>query len=246
MKVEAFLSALRTMPLASSGSLTAGKPFVVLSPHPDDESLGVAGVIAAASARRERVDIVVLTDGSGSHPRSVTHPRETLVALRRAEAKRAAARLGVPRDRLVHLGLPDTQAPSTGPAFEHAVDRVLAIIDAAQARALFVTWGHDPHCDHEAADAMARELRRRRPQLKLWSYPIWGWHLDPAADIDAPPPRGFRVDVTSWLTSKHAAIAAHASQMTDLIHDDPTGFRFDERTLAPFMGPYEYLFEVPT
>jgi LmbE family N-acetylglucosaminyl deacetylase len=245
MRVEAFLTALRRMPLAPAPSLTEGKPFVVLSPHPDDESLGVGGVIAAARAKGQRVDIVILTDGSGSHPHSLTHPRDKLVDLRRAEAERAAVHLGVSPDRLVHLGLSDTQTPSAGPAFERSVERIVAIIDDADANALFVTWGGDPHCDHEAADQIARAVRRRRPHLKLWSYPIWGWGLDPAAEIDEPPPRGARIDVSAWLSSKHAAIAAHASQMTDLIDDDPTGFRFDERTLAPFLGPYEYLFEVP-
>lgn len=246
MKVEAFLAALRQLPLVDPLDLTGGNPFIVLSPHPDDESLGMGGLIAAASARRERVEIVILTDGAGSHPHSITHPREKLVALRRAEAESAAAHLGVPQNRLVHLGLPDTQAPSTGRALEQIVDRLLAIIDDSGAGALFVTWGRDPHCDHQAADRIARAVGRRRRHLKLWYYPIWGWHLDPAGEIDEPPPRGFRVDITAWLSSKRAAIAAHASQMTDLIDDDPTGFRFDEGTLAPFMGFYEYLFEVPT
>jgi len=71
------------------------------------------------------------------------------------------------------------------------------------------------------------------------------WRVDPATEIDEPPPHGVRADVSAWLSSKRAAIAAHASQMTDLIDDDPTCFRFDERTIAPFIGPYEYLFEVP-
>ena len=33
--------------------------------------------------------------------------------------------------------------------------------------------------------------------------------------------------------------------MTDLIDDDPDGFRFDDRLLAPFLGQYEYFIEVP-
>ena len=245
MKVEAFLSELRQMKLASLQSLTNGEPFVVLSPHPDDESLGVGGLIAAARAERQRVDVVILTDGSGSHPRSVAYPRDKLVALRRVEAERAAERLGVPLDRLAHLGLPDTQAPSEGPAFERAVERIVAIVDDAGAQSLFVSWGRDPHCDHEAADRIARAVRARRPHVKLWSYPIWGWFRDPEVEIDEPPPQGARIDISAWLPAKRAAIAAHASQMTDLIDDDPEGFRFGERTLAPFLGAYEYLFEVP-
>ncbi len=245
MKVEAFLDALRAMPLAAPSAVTGGRPFVVLSPHPDDESLGTGGLIAAACGAGERAQVVILTDGSGSHPGSRAYGRDRLVALRRDEAERAAAHLGLPPGRLVHLGLPDTRAPTEGPLFDRAVDRIAAVLAEAGAATLFVTWRRDPHCDHEAADAMARALRRRDPGLKLWSYPIWGWHLDPAAEVDEPPPSGFRLDIAPWLPAKRAAVAAHASQMTDLIADDPQGFRFDERTIAPFTGPFEYVFEVP-
>jgi hypothetical protein len=32
--------------------------------------------------------------------------------------------------------------------------------------------------------------------------------------------------------------------MSTLIEDDPTGFRFTEETLAPFLGEHEYVYEV--
>jgi len=53
---------------------------------------------------------------------------------------------------------------------------------------------------------------------------------DGFSEIDDPPASAIRNDVSTWLPSKRTAIAAHASRMTDLIDDDPTGFRFDERT----------------
>src|SRR5215813_8407340 len=44
---------------------------------------------------------------------------------------------------------------------------------------LFVTWRHDPHCDHEATAVLAKKVRRRHPKIRLWAYPVWGWHLPP-------------------------------------------------------------------
>ncbi|MDB5654757.1 MAG: LmbE-like protein, partial [Tardiphaga sp.] len=102
----------------------------------------------------------------------------------------------------------------------------------------------DPHCDHEATARMAEAVRRKLPDLKLWAYPIWGWHLDPASSLDRPEPTGFRLDISEHQACKRAAVAAHVSQMTDLIYDDPDGFCFTERTLAPFLGPFEYFIEV--
>ena len=245
MRVAAFLDALRRLPVTTPERLTGNRPFVVLSPHPDDDALGTGGLIAAACGAGQRVVVVTLTDGSGSHPRSILFPRDKLVALRKAESESAADRLGLPVDHLRFLGLPDAAAPSAGPAFERAMEAILAVVREVDAASIFVTWGRDPHCDHEAADRMARALRSRDPTLQLWSYPIWGWHLDGAAEVDEPAPVGWRVDISPWLEAKRDAVAAHASQMTALVPDDPQGFRFTAETIAPFHGPFEYFFEVP-
>jgi LmbE family N-acetylglucosaminyl deacetylase len=125
------------------------------------------------------------------------------------------------------------------------MNHMTTIIREAGVRSVFCTWDQDPHCDHEAAARMARTLRERDPLLRLWFYPIWSWHLDPETDSDRPIPTGRRLDVTRWLAAKHGAVAAHASQMTDLIADDPEGFRFKPETLAPFLGQFEYFIEVP-
>lgn len=245
MRAGDFLAALAALPVCEPGDFLGGRPLVVLSPHPDDESLGVGGLIAAACARGTPVDVVILTDGAQSHPRSTLFPPDRLVGQRKAEAAEAVERLGLSRDRLHHLDLPDTLVPTDGPLFDAAVDRLAAIVREAGASNVLVTWNRDPHCDHEAAAAMARALRRRDPALALWFYPIWGWHLDPETAIDEPPPEGWRIDIGPWTKAKHAAIDAHASQMTDLIPDDPEGFRFTPTTIAPFRQSFEVLFKVP-
>lgn len=245
MKAGDFLDAMHRMPMTTPAAFTGGAPIVVLSPHPDDESLGLGGLIAAARAEGSPVKIVVLTDGAASHPGSAGTPPARLAALRKQEALEAAAILGVPPADLTYLDLPDAAVPSSGQEFDAAVALVGSIVEEAGAPLLLVTWGHDPHCDHEAADAMARAVRERRPALAVWSYPIWGRHLDPATPIEAPAPEGFRLDIAPWLDRKHRAIAAHASQMTDLIGDDPAGFRFTPALLAPFLEPQEFVFAMP-
>ena len=241
MTVGDFLAAMHRLPVTTPLTFTGGAPIVVLSPHPDDESLGVGGLIAAARSAGSEVRIVVLSDGAASHRRSASHPPAKLAALRKAETQAAAAILGVPAGSLTHLDLPDAAVPWAGPTFDAAVGRIVSIVEQAQAPMLLVSWGHDPHCDHEAADAMARSVRERLPGLSVWSYPIWGRHLDPAMSIEAPMPSGYCLDITPWINQKHRAIAAHESQMTDLIADDPEGFRFTPAQLAPFLEPREFI-----
>jgi LmbE family N-acetylglucosaminyl deacetylase len=232
-------------PITTTRALTGGRPFVVLSPHPDDETLGTGGLIAEARAAGQEVDVIVVTDGSGSHPRSKQYPRQRLVDVRYSEVHQAGLALGLEPDRIVFLGLPDTMAPKSGPQFDAAVEETLNVIRRSEAGALFVTWERDPHCDHEASAELARVVRRMSPGLKLWAYPIWGWHIEASAEIRQPPPMASRIDISPYRDRKLEAIAAHASQMTDLISDDPKGFRFDKNSLAPFLGQYEYFIEVP-
>jgi LmbE family N-acetylglucosaminyl deacetylase len=232
-------------PITTTRAFTGGRPFVVLSPHPDDETLGTGGLIAEARTAGQEVDVIVVTDGSGSHPRSKQYPRQRLVDVRYSEVHQAGLALGLEPDRIVFLGLPDTLAPKSGPQFDAAVEETLNVIRRSEAGALFVTWERDPHCDHEASAELARVVRRMSPGLKLWAYPIWGWHIEASAEIRQPPLMASRIDISPYRDRKLEAIAAHASQMTDLISDDPEGFRFDKNSLAPFLGQYEYFIEVP-
>lgn len=235
----------RALPLVTPEAVTRGKPFVVVSPHPDDESLGLGGLIAASRAAGIDVRVIVVSDGSQSHPNSRAFPCERLVALRRDETDAAAAALGLAPGAVTHLDLPDAAVPMEGIAFAAAVAHIAAVVDNSRAAAVFVTWGLDPHCDHEAAAAMVRHLRDHRPGLKAWCYPIWGWHRDAEEELDTLEPRGFRIDIGPWRAAKERAIAAHVSQMTGLIDDDPDGFRFTPDTLAPFLAPIETVFEMP-
>lgn len=240
MKVADYLEAIRQLPIISREDLTGGAPIIVLSPHPDDETLGLGGLIAQACAAGQQVHVVVLTDGAGSHPNSAKYPPAKLVKVRKAEVAAAGQILGLEPISVHHLDLPDTRAPSQGPDFDAAVAFISDLAGRTGAKHLFVTWGRDPHCDHEAAAAVAAAVKSGGTDLRLWSYPIWGWHLNPDHDLSGKP-HGFRIDISAERELKQQAIAAHASQMSSLIEDDPTGFRFTEETLAPFTGRYEYV-----
>jgi LmbE family N-acetylglucosaminyl deacetylase len=244
MNAGTYFGLADALPIGDRRDLTQ-KPIVILSPHPDDESLGTGGLIALARRHNHDATVIMLTDGSGSHPNSRTYPRDRLISTRRSELAEAANILGLASDRIIELGLPDTAAPKSGPDFERSVERVLHIVRVSGADSLFVTWEHDPHCDHEAAAHLAKEIRRLVPRLKLWAYPVWGWHIPTEQPLTAPPPTGLRLAIENVLPIKRAAIGAHASQMTELIDDDPDGFRFTEAQLAPFLRPFEYYIEVP-
>jgi LmbE family N-acetylglucosaminyl deacetylase len=74
----------------------------------------------------------------------------------------------------------------------------------------------------------------------MLEYAIW---LDELGLPDDYPRReeaeAISFDVSGVLSRKRAAIAAHATQTTSLIDDDPTGFRLTPATIARLTQPTE-------
>lgn len=103
-------------PAAGIPHIDAQTSLLVVSPHPDDETLCCAGVIRRVLAAGGHASIVWLTSGDGSEldllliERALRiHPEKMrdLAGKRMREARAAAAILGVPPDRRFFLGYPD-------------------------------------------------------------------------------------------------------------------------------------------
>ena len=232
------LQAMVALPVVPLAAITGGKPVLILAPHPDDEALGCGGLIAAASAAGHPPFVLVLTDGSGSHPNSQSYPPQRLITVREQEARNAVAILGLSGDRIGFLGLRDTAAPMDGEAFEAAVASILATVASVGATTILAPWQHDPHCDHLAAHRMAAAAASRC-QIRHLAYPVWGWTLAPETALPGPAPHGMRLGITQYLANKQRAIAAHVSQYGGLIDDDPEGFQLPSNLLEVFSRPYE-------
>jgi LmbE family N-acetylglucosaminyl deacetylase len=186
----------------------------------------------------------VVSDGCGSHTQSRLYPPERLRALREAETVRAARILGLSDADVTFLRLPDAHVPSEGPRADAAAEAVAAAAEACGAAAVFVTWRHDPHCDHKAAAAIVGLARPHMPGVRVYEYPVWGWTLPPETEV-GPAPAGLRLDISAHRATKARAVAAHESQTTGLIADDPQGFRLEPAMIERLCGPFERFVAVP-
>ena len=90
--------------------------LIVFSPHPDDESLGAGGLIQRVLKAGGKVKVVFITSGDGfpegveeedhiSHPTAKDYRRYGVV--RREEALKATATLGMKERDVIFLGFPD-------------------------------------------------------------------------------------------------------------------------------------------
>jgi LmbE family N-acetylglucosaminyl deacetylase len=243
MTVGEVLAAAHSLPLRPMRDVLEDRPFVVVAPHPDDESLACGGLIADACRQGVRGKVVIVSDGGGSHPNSRAYPPDRLSSLREEEARQAGAELGLKPEDILFLRLPDRFVPYKGEDAERAIGVIADCVGEIGAGSLFVSWRHDPHCDHEASYRIAREVHRRVGKVRLLEYVVWGHTLPPSTKVE-PIRTGFKIGIDDEaMEKKRRAIAAHRSQTTALIDDDPGGFLFSQIDLAHFDLPYEFFLE---
>lgn len=93
-----------------------GQRLLVFAPHPDDETLGAAGLMRQARLRNDDVRIVILTNGDGFRISAAQEFEELTVSpqdfvrygyLRQVEARTALGVLDIPADHVYFLGYPD-------------------------------------------------------------------------------------------------------------------------------------------
>jgi LmbE family N-acetylglucosaminyl deacetylase len=198
------LAAAHSLPFRSVRDALDDRPFVIVAPRPDDESLACGGLIAEACRLGLRGKVVIVSDGAGSHPNSKAYPPDRLGSLREKEARQAGAELGLRPEEMLFLGLPDRFVPWQGEEAERAIRVIADCVREIGAGSLFVSWRHDPHCDHEASYRIAREVQRRVGKVRLVEYVVWGHTLPPATEVD-PARSGFRIRKRSAAPSLRTA-----------------------------------------
>ncbi|MHA7154433.1 PIG-L family deacetylase [Arthrobacter sp. TMN-50] len=216
--------------------------LVVVAAHPDDETLGAAGLVRRLARAGVATDIVIATNGEASHPDSPTHTPAQLADVRRRELGEAVELLA-PSARTHFLHLPDGSLVVNDLAMQ--LRRIVGEGGRPGERTLLVApWRGDGHGDHEAAGAAAA-LIAAELNMPLLEYPVWLWHW---ATPDSPEVPWEHLEVLDLAGDeqalKQSALLLHASQ-TAALSEAPG----DEALLAPtFLEHFARGFEtfIPT
>jgi LmbE family N-acetylglucosaminyl deacetylase len=225
-------------------SFHSTEPVLIVAPHPDDETLGCGGAIALLRSQGCPVWVLVITDGTQSHPRSLKYPPLRLQQLRQQETRLALKRLGVAPGAVTFLHLPDGEMNEAA-SIQSNQDICRNYFKAIAPKTIFLPWRHDPHPDHQATWQLVKHAMADCDiSARLIEYPIWDWDAQQSNQLPkAKDIRAWRLDIQSVLAVKQQAIAAYQSQTTDLIDDDPAGFRLTPEMLTHFAQPWEVYFE---
>ncbi|MEU4409058.1 PIG-L family deacetylase [Streptosporangium sp. NPDC023963] len=190
---------LGTLPALAYGGWRSA---VVVAAHPDDEVLGLGGLLSLLAASGVRLRLVAVTDGEASHPGITDVP--ALVARRVGETESALAALGAGGVEIVRLGMPDTGLAEREGELARELGQAASGFEVCLA-----PWEADVHSDHEAAGRAAASAG-----LRPYFYPIWAWHWARPGDARLPWDRALRIPLPpAALARKRAAIGCFASQL---------------------------------
>ncbi len=214
-----WLNHLRDVPLLSVPS----KPLLIIAPHPDDETLGAGGLIAAQRLQGVEVLVAAVTDGEKAFPGA-----SGLAAARRKEQAHALNRLGVSEDNIIRFQLPDGDVESHE---DELVKRLTPLITAETH--VVAPWRNDFHADHGACGRAAELVAHRSGATLTW-YFFWTWHFGTRHFRDALQLRRFPLSA-ELLRAKTEALLCHASQLGSG-WGDPI---LPESLLGPARRPFE-------
>lgn len=224
---------------------------IVFSPHPDDETLGCGGTVISKRQRGAVVDMVFMTDGSGSHPGLIS--AEDLGRQRRREGMAATASLGVEAQHVTWLGFPDG---GLAQHHEQAVLQASELLRQRRPSQVFVPFSQHEHPDHSETQVVVREalVKTGTPTL-LCEYPIWYLNQWPFVRSEKPDPKAIfagprawmglgllgpfnrRVDLAALAHRKRRALAEHASQVARR-DGDPRWHTLGDLSNGDFLGNF--------
>jgi LmbE family N-acetylglucosaminyl deacetylase len=226
--------------------LTPPATAVVVAPHPDDEILGVGGLLSLLARNGTVIHVVAVTDGEASHPKSPTLTPQELAVRRTSESRQALSILGLKSASVHRLRLPDggvRQAEAYGGAITAAVMRILARNSGSGPAWCLAPWTGDGHPDHAAAGAAA--ITAAGVTARMLAYPVWMWHWAEPGDPRVPWWQARRVLLPEEVRdAKRAAVAAFETQVNPLSDDPADAAILPPNVQARFTRDVEYVFEL--
>lgn len=210
--------------------------LTVVAAHPDDETLGAGGLIAACAQRDIPVQVIVVTDGAASHPHSPTTTPQQIAGIRQRELFLAIAELA-PESEIVMLGFPDGRTDQCRGAIS---ERVAGHLERGST--LVVPWRGDGHRDHRVVAELCVALADRHG-LPLFEYPIWMWHwAEPDGDT-VPWPTAVQLPLQHTAgDAKRRAIDRHTSQVIGLGQQEGDGPVLEATFIEHFTRDREIFF----
>jgi len=170
-------------------------PYLIVAPHPDDETFGMGGTIALAVQQGIQVVVVIVTDGSQAGDRQI----------RQSEAIAAANCLGV--EKVIFLDIEDRKLEENRSLFEK---KLSTIVQEIGPRTVFLPSPFEIHPDHRATAVFGWKIL----QEIGFGGEIWLYEIVKQGEVNR------LIDISPAIETKRQAIQAYKSQLKERSYED--------------------------
>lgn len=174
-------------------------PWLIIAPHPDDETFGMGGSILKIRQTGTPVTVVILTDGALGCPGKDI---PDIVTQREQEARHATDLLG--GVKLLYWRYPDRHLMPD----QSLIRRLRTLIETKDYGAIFFPMPAEPHPDHRAAAQLTWEAWRYSNSNAI---PI-------SYEISTQGMINQLVDITDVVAAKAHAMRAYISQDAETVY----------------------------
>ena len=181
------------------------KNILVISPHPDDESIGCGGTLRKHILEGDTVEVIFITSGEkGGHGMS----EKEMCKIREKESRSATDILQI---QVINFWRePDGAFRAT----EKNVNRLIEKIKTFQPEIIYAPHENEEHPDHREAALLVSRAYQLLPATVekpiVWLYEVW----TPIQKMD------HIVDISPYVEIKRKAILAYESQCSVLAFDE--------------------------
>lgn len=190
--------------------------FLVVAPHPDDETLCCGGTIMNFIERGDKVKVVIVTDGRYGAPSEELRGTEELVRIRKGEALRVFKILGV--EDFEFLNFEDSK---TSQKRKEVEEKLLKILHDYNPDVVFSPSPFDRHTDHAEIGKIMMKLFP-----SSYFYVIWG---------DQKEGEEVKFEIKDKKEKKMRALEEYKSQIEGIKKDLP---------IERFAGDYEVFYKI--
>lgn len=185
----------------------------VISPHPDDETLGAGGLIFLLRAAGVPVTVVAVTDGENAY-----EGEDGLGIVREREQTDALKILGISEQDTIRLRLTDSGLMERESELRKCLTEIIR-----PGSQIVAPWTSDFHPDHEICGRISEEIASESNSSLIF-YFFWTWHRGLPGDLGGRDLRILPLNEAAF-GAKSEALQCHQSQ---LMRDDG----------APILPPY--------
>ena len=182
------------------------KNILIISPHPDDDVIGMGGTIAVKAKEGCSFTIVYVTNGGGSIKTEdyKALSKDELIKLRKEEAEKSLLPLldDTSKARQIFLDLESSVLFSTPELYTRELNKLLKETNYDET---YIPYFKDKHPTHRAvADLSEETIKDGGYKTSLYAYETW----------DALPfgEDTIAVDISAYYKNKLSAVSCHKSQ----------------------------------